>query len=170
MTPEEVPTELILLAWNGDGPGADIRKVLASVLTRWEEIRPQVCPYDCDGCHDDECPCDRLGCAGYEEDDNPGGSCAEGVPCPPFEDVTLEISPDPPEPGAFARAAFGDEWTERTAAGYAARRAQWECEGGITKMWFGEEHGWLTYDEAVARGFRDKLGAQPIVYPVNDDG
>ena len=48
-------------------------------------------------------------------------SCT-GVPCPPFEEVRLEISPDPPEPGAFARAAFGDEWTERTARGYAERR------------------------------------------------
>lgn len=24
-----------------------------------------------------------------------------------------------------------------------------------TKMWFGEEEGWLTYEEAVARGLRD---------------
>lgn len=23
-----------------------------------------VCPFDCDRCHSDECPCDRLGCAG----------------------------------------------------------------------------------------------------------
>lgn len=25
---------------------------------------PEFCPYDCDNCHSDECPCDRLGCAG----------------------------------------------------------------------------------------------------------
>lgn len=24
-----------------------------------------VCPYDCDGCHSEDCPCDRLGCAGW---------------------------------------------------------------------------------------------------------
>lgn len=24
-----------------------------------------VCPFDCDGCHDDDCICGRLGCAGY---------------------------------------------------------------------------------------------------------
>jgi hypothetical protein len=22
------------------------------------------CPFDCDSCHSDDCPCDRLGCAG----------------------------------------------------------------------------------------------------------
>jgi hypothetical protein len=48
------------------------------------------------------------------------------VPCPPFEEMRLEISPEPPEPGAFARAAMGDEWTERTAAGYAAQRTAHE--------------------------------------------
>lgn len=25
-----------------------------------------VCPFDCDRCHDEDCPCDRLGCAGSE--------------------------------------------------------------------------------------------------------
>lgn len=25
-----------------------------------------VCPYDCDSCHDSDCPCERLGCAGSE--------------------------------------------------------------------------------------------------------
>lgn len=29
----------------------------------------EVCPYDCDSCHDDECPCPRLGCAGYGTED-----------------------------------------------------------------------------------------------------
>ena len=24
----------------------------------------EVCPYDCDSCHDSDCPCDRLGCGG----------------------------------------------------------------------------------------------------------
>lgn len=120
----------------------------------------------CEGCGS-TCVCC---CDCEDEDDNLGGDCTIDVPCPPFEEVRLEISPEPPEPGTFARAAFGDEWTERTAAGYARGRATWEREGGITKMWFGEEHGWLTYNEAVARGFRDELGAQPIMYPVNDDG
>jgi hypothetical protein len=45
------------------------------------------------------------------------------VPCPPFEEARLEISTDPPEPGAFARAAMGDEWAERTAAQYVANQA-----------------------------------------------
>lgn len=25
---------------------------------------PDHCPYDCDSCHDEDCPCDRMGCAG----------------------------------------------------------------------------------------------------------
>lgn len=25
---------------------------------------PAFCPYDCDSCHDESCPCDRLGCEG----------------------------------------------------------------------------------------------------------
>jgi hypothetical protein len=27
-------------------------------------IELEHCPYDCDNCHSDECPCDRSGCAG----------------------------------------------------------------------------------------------------------
>jgi hypothetical protein len=96
--------------------------------------------------------CDAEVEADTGEEYVPGFSCAEGVPCPPFEDVTLEVSPDAPEPGAFARAAFGDEWTERTARGYAERHV-----GDVTKSWFGEKHGWLTYEEAVGRG----LGVAP---------
>lgn len=57
-----------------------------------------------------------------EQDDSPGGNCTAGVPCPPFRKMRLDILPGEPEPGAFARAAFGDEWTERTARGYAERR------------------------------------------------
>jgi hypothetical protein len=30
-------------------------------------LEPTHCPWDCDGCHDDECPCDRMGCAGEED-------------------------------------------------------------------------------------------------------
>lgn len=47
--------------------------VLAMVkhLSEEEQIKllgelPQVCPWDCDSCHDEDCPCDRLGCAGSE--------------------------------------------------------------------------------------------------------
>jgi hypothetical protein len=29
-------------------------------------IEQDVCPFDCDSCHDEDCPCDRLGCAGSE--------------------------------------------------------------------------------------------------------
>lgn len=25
---------------------------------------PDVCPFDCDSCHGEDCPCDRLGCEG----------------------------------------------------------------------------------------------------------
>lgn len=27
---------------------------------------PEFCPHDCDNCHNDECPCTRVGCAGEE--------------------------------------------------------------------------------------------------------
>lgn len=27
-----------------------------------------VCPFDCDSCHDEDCICERLGCAGYEDE------------------------------------------------------------------------------------------------------
>lgn len=33
-------------------------------LKYWSLREERFCPYDCDNCHDDECPCDRLGCAG----------------------------------------------------------------------------------------------------------
>lgn len=26
-----------------------------------------VCPYDCDSCHGEDCPCDRIGCDGDQE-------------------------------------------------------------------------------------------------------
>lgn len=27
-------------------------------------LENEYCPFDCDNCHSDTCPCDRLGCAG----------------------------------------------------------------------------------------------------------
>ncbi len=27
-------------------------------------VDAEVCPHDCDNCHGEDCPCDRLGCAG----------------------------------------------------------------------------------------------------------
>lgn len=43
------------------------------------EVREDVCPYDCDYCHSEDCPCDRLGCAGYE-------SRQEKIPHPTGDD------------------------------------------------------------------------------------
>lgn len=31
-------------------------------------INNYFCPFDCDSCHSDDCPCDRLGCAGHDQD------------------------------------------------------------------------------------------------------
>lgn len=56
---------------------ADIKSGVDAVLDSFEdhlagvllplintESYPEYCPYDCDGCHDEDCPCDRMGCAG----------------------------------------------------------------------------------------------------------
>lgn len=103
MRPEDVPEELVRVASEHDL--ADLEEVIAAVISRWEEIRPFTCSFDCSYCRaDDDCPCDLAGCpcgGGQQE--------CEPVPCPPFTEATLHV----------------------------------------TKMWFGEEHGWLTYDEAV---------------------
>ena len=37
---------------------------IAKALDAAGYYKSDVCPYDCDGCHDENCPCDRLGCAG----------------------------------------------------------------------------------------------------------
>lgn len=37
---------------------------IAKALDEAGYYKTEVCPYDCDGCHDEDCPCDRLGCAG----------------------------------------------------------------------------------------------------------
>lgn len=41
--------------------------VIAKEISYGEDGR-EVCPYDCDNCHDGECPCNRLGCAGDGKD------------------------------------------------------------------------------------------------------
>lgn len=38
----------------------------------------------------------RGGYTDEDEDPNPGGNCAAGVPCPPFEDVTLDVTATAP--------------------------------------------------------------------------
>ena len=46
---------------------------MVSYLSEEEKLQllaelPSVCPYDCDGCHGEECPCERMGCAGEKGD------------------------------------------------------------------------------------------------------
>lgn len=111
MTPEEIPAELIQIldqrAGKEHSRTGSVVSCLAEILTRWEQIRPHVCPYDCDNCHDESCPCERLGCAGFQE------LACTPQECPPFQEMNLDVQ----------------------------------------RVWFGQEHGWLTYDEAVAKGF-----------------
>lgn len=118
MTPEEVPAELVELAearlveeYGGHGWPGDVgaRELLAEVLTRWEEIRPYSCSFDCSYCRaDDDCPCDLVGCACG----GPSKVC-EPVPCPPFEDVTprvVELRTSSPRVTGFAEPhGFEDE-------------------------------------------------------------
>ena len=57
-----------------DGDPSDLYvRVIAMIdkLSNEEQVKVaeyiSVCPYDCDsGCHDEDCICDRLGCAGSE--------------------------------------------------------------------------------------------------------
>lgn len=42
-----------------------IRAILLVALDSLAESDLEYCPYDCDHCHNEDCPCDRLGCAGY---------------------------------------------------------------------------------------------------------
>jgi len=46
-------------------PEDHVRAILKVALGRLAESDLEYCPYDCDLCHSDDCPCDRLGCAGY---------------------------------------------------------------------------------------------------------
>lgn len=42
--------------------------VLDAINAASEEEEEEVCPFDCDSCHGDGCPCDRLGCEGYDDE------------------------------------------------------------------------------------------------------
>lgn len=44
---------------------SDVARI-AKALDEAGFYRCDVCPFDCDSCHDEDCPCDRLGCAGSE--------------------------------------------------------------------------------------------------------
>ena len=44
--------------------GLYLNRTLAEIAEEIAKLEPTHCPYDCDGCHDYDCPCDRLGCAG----------------------------------------------------------------------------------------------------------
>lgn len=41
-------------------PGTRPREVAEQIA----QLDPLYCPYDCDNCHSEDCPCDRMGCAG----------------------------------------------------------------------------------------------------------
>lgn len=55
---------------------SDNSDLLEDVLAMMKHLSPQelvkvadeanICPFDCDSCHDEDCPCERLGCAGSE--------------------------------------------------------------------------------------------------------
>jgi hypothetical protein len=51
------------------GPDSGQRGVQNIVAAALAE-RPEYCPYDCDSCHDEDCPCDRMGCAGEKKEDS----------------------------------------------------------------------------------------------------
>lgn len=53
--------------FEGVSVGAHYKHLAELVIADVEsDAYPNHCPYDCDSCHDDECPCGRLGCAGSE--------------------------------------------------------------------------------------------------------
>jgi len=63
----------ILQANNGRDALTDLYEELIDALVYLRQLieeRPvlavehEFCPYDCDSCHGEDCPCDRLGCAG----------------------------------------------------------------------------------------------------------
>lgn len=50
----------------GVSKNGDFERHLAGelVVAGYAKPGPDVCPYDCDSCHGEECPCDRMGCEG----------------------------------------------------------------------------------------------------------
>jgi hypothetical protein len=36
------------------------------VAERIAQMDPLYCPWDCDHCHSEDCPCDRAGCSGSD--------------------------------------------------------------------------------------------------------
>lgn len=53
---------------SGFEPPADlVARHIAGELAKagyGKEAGGDVCPFDCDSCHDPDCPCDRMGCEG----------------------------------------------------------------------------------------------------------
>lgn len=54
--------ENALMACYGERFDIMARKILEAAVPQLTDI----CPWDCDGCHSSDCPCDRMGCAGDE--------------------------------------------------------------------------------------------------------
>lgn len=51
--------EALVQTWRDRGA---LLAVIADLQAKAAEA--DYCPYDCDSCHDVDCPCDRMGCAG----------------------------------------------------------------------------------------------------------
>lgn len=44
----------------------DLRRKPVYALPEHISHAGEFCPFDCDSCHDPDCPCDRMGCAGSD--------------------------------------------------------------------------------------------------------
>lgn len=53
-----------IVKWASESGSATTPLPFSGLAERLFDLRPAWCPYDCDSCHDDECPCERSGCAG----------------------------------------------------------------------------------------------------------
>lgn len=65
--PAEVMTRAHELQANiaGTRYGCDgLEAVVEMAYQAGRQASAEVCPYDCDPCHGDECPCPRAGCQG----------------------------------------------------------------------------------------------------------
>jgi hypothetical protein len=91
----------------------------------------------------------------------PALSCVQGVPCPPFEEVRLDVAGSAPFGHLVVDGYAADQHVRPISRCPVCQLARREIYPGVAetlgvdKMWFGEEHGWLTYEEAVARDLRD---------------